>query len=62
MSEPFRTRRVVIVGGGFGGFHATRTLSGVVNVRWQRPAAGGGQVEIVLGEPGRLLPLPASAA
>jgi len=51
MSEPFRTRRVVIVGGGFAGFHAARTLSRLVDHRWRRPAADADHIEIVLVNP-----------
>jgi NADH dehydrogenase len=59
MSESFRMRRVVIAGGGFAGFNAARTLSRLVNGRWWKPAAGGGQVEIVLVSPAdHFLPLP----
>ncbi len=55
MSEPShrhgRPQRVVIVGGGFAGFHAARTLSRLVNRRWRRRPAGGDQVEVVLISP-----------
>ncbi len=49
--RPGRPERVVIVGGGFAGFHAARTLSRMVNRRrWPR-RAGTDQVEIVLISP-----------
>jgi NADH dehydrogenase len=46
--RPGRPERIVIVGGGFAGFHAVRTLSRTVNrCRWLR-RTGTDQVEIVL--------------
>ena len=46
--RPGRPERIVIVGGGFAGFHAARTLSRTVNCRRWRRRTGTDQVEIVL--------------
>ena len=55
MSEPFhrhgRPRQIVIVGGGFAGFHAARTLSRLVNRRRRTRPAPASQTEIVLINP-----------
>ena len=49
--RPGRPERIVIVGGGFAGFHAARTLSRTVNRRRWLRRAGTDQVEIVLISP-----------
>ncbi len=46
-----RPQRVVIVGGGFAGFHAARTLSGMVSSRGRRRPASADRVEIILISP-----------
>ena len=49
--RPGRPERIVIVGGGFAGFHAARTLSRTVNRRRWLRRTGTDQVEIVLISP-----------
>jgi NADH dehydrogenase len=66
MSERFhghgRTRRVVIVGGGFAGFHAACTVSRLVNRRGRRPRWRAERTEIVVINPTDYFPLPTAAA
>lgn len=56
MTEPFhgpgRLPRVVIVGGGFAGFHAARTLSRRMHRRRRARDGRAGRVEIILINPG----------
>jgi len=55
MSDPFHRhghrQQIVIVGGGFAGFHAARTLSRLVNRRRRARPAPVSQIEIVLISP-----------
>ena len=55
MPDPFhrrgRPQQIVIVGGGFAGFHAARTLSRLVNSRRRARPAPVSQIEIVLISP-----------